>query len=282
MAPRILSSVLARATSCAGLVYTVCEWFHGLPFEVRNIWGDPKFPLHLRLIYLFARYTSLICEISQLVALNYLLNGPSSHRICTAYWFTQHYAGAFEMNLLHIMLSKRVYALWCNNIYIGVLLVLLSTAFLVAFISLGGVAINGMQYMNSNCFMVEAIPKELMYLCFLEVFIQVCMWTLTFVKYVSFRRHPRDQKAFRLMTHVNREGFIVSILASLIPVAVIVDGALVRVASGMPIMSYLAIPIFIAIVSSAVCRSIHGIHSLSLRLRAEEEGLILTSVDPFD
>ncbi|KAF9453953.1 hypothetical protein P691DRAFT_770959 [Macrolepiota fuliginosa MF-IS2] len=279
-------SVLAQATSCAGLAYTVCEWFHGLPFEVKNIWGSPKLPRYLWYIYLSARYTGLICEISYLIALNYLLNGPSSRRMCSIFWCTQQYAGTFEMILLHVVLSKRVHALWHNNNHIGALLVLLSTVSVVAFVTLGGVAVYKMQYMDSNCFMVKALPKEIIYVCLLEIFIQASIWSLVFIKYMSFRRQPRNEKVFRLVNHVNREGFILSILASLIPVAAVIDGISTHMTPGLVIMTYLAFPIFIAIISSAVCRTIHSIHNLSQKLEQDMsragEGLVLTSIGPFD
>lgn len=277
---------IVQISSCAGLVYTTCEWLSCLTFEINHIWRDSDFPFHLRCIYILAQYAGLFGQIEYIISFNYLVKATSTSRlICNIYWSFQQYTCAFSMVLVSFLTLKRVHALWNNNFWIGVLAFLLLALHIVSSLVFGTIGIWNVRYTECNCFALEHFPKEIMYWAGIEVFIQTSIWGLGFTKCMSFRQALENVNTLRLLSRVRREGSVIALLVSAVPACIVADGIWTKLAPQMTLIIYLAFPAFLAITTSTTCRSIKSMHQLSKKMVQEnqsssglEEGLILTSV----
>ncbi|KAJ3562418.1 hypothetical protein NP233_g9586 [Leucocoprinus birnbaumii] len=156
------------------------------------------------------------------------------------------------MTLISFLALKRVYALWKHNFWVGVLSCLLLTLHIVSSLVFGTLGIWNVTYARQNCFALEFFPKEVMYWAGVEIFIQILIWSLGFVKHMSFRHVIQNTNALRVLSRVKREGSVIAVLVSIVPAFIIADAIWTNLAAQMTLIIYLSFPAFLAI-STATC-----------------------------
>ncbi|KAJ3569076.1 hypothetical protein NP233_g5292 [Leucocoprinus birnbaumii] len=277
---------LFRMGSYISLAYTTCEWLHGLPFEVGNIWRYSDIPFSLRCAYICARYLGLIGQVRVLALWN------NDQRIAILLALLLITDLGTSIILTPMAMKETVYV--NKNCFKIVNFPRAVTFFMVWDVWF-------LPHSRSFTVLFSGI----------KLFTQICFWTLASIKYKSFGRSLTTQgKTVQMISRLNRENMMIAFLAcrkanftkchrtelsdtkscpaAVIPATVLADGVRNLIPDMTNAGSYPAVPVLLSIVTSATCRTIKAMHCNRLKLLretdGEEEGIGLTSLnsDNFD
>ncbi|GLB40019.1 hypothetical protein LshimejAT787_0705290 [Lyophyllum shimeji] len=263
-----LAHFIRTCSSVAALSVLIWECLINFDHEYAHIWHPPTGPA--KRIYLFARYYGICWHIVDAVAmLGPLANLGTQPLICTLWHGSKLFSCVVLLVALEVVLSIRLYALYCKSRNIGV--------FLAAMLGTG-VAVSLTSYVRSmraihftNACVVQKTPYDYVYFCIFSLMRHALLWMLTIHKRNVGRCHCSNRAP--IVHLMLRDGALIFGVVS------VTLGSIIPSAFLVPVMAQTMFPWLTSLVSIFTCRVILNMQRLQIEITPSAPELT-TNIEP--